>query len=340
MKSTHARENQTESQFLGERVKLSILAEHLCAFLQGKDVEVVRATSLQAGRAGSIAPFLEGKFAAKVQASGASAILSTPNLAKLVQNPEQFSWLLVDSNPRESWGALLRLLYPMPSCEPGIHATAVVSPLAQVHPTAFVGPLAVIQAGAVIGEQAQIHAQAFVGEQAHVGARAQILPGAVIFDGVELGEDVVVGARSVLGGCGFGLDSLGRIPHVGRLVVENGVQIGAGCTIDRAPLDETRICAHAMLDNLVHIGHGARVGERAVICGQSGLAGSAVLEAGAVLGGQVGVSNRCVVGAGARVAARSLVTKNLPAGGVYSGDPAEDHRVRLRRLARIKKLLS
>lgn len=250
---------------------------------------------------------------------------------------------LVADDPRQAWGQALRLLHPRPSIEPppvGVHPTAVIDPTAHIDPAARIGPFVQIGARAQIGADARVFAGAYIGADAQIDAGATLHPRAVVFDGCHLAAQSWVGSHAVIGGPGFGLDAQGRVPHVGHVTVGPSAQIGAHSCVDRATVGVTRIGARAFVDNLVQVGHNAQIGDGAVLCGQVGLAGGAIVEAGAIIGGQAGVAGNAVVGAGARVAAQSGVTRPLPGGQTYSGHPAEPNRARLRRLARLKRLLS
>jgi UDP-3-O-[3-hydroxymyristoyl] glucosamine N-acyltransferase len=247
---------------------------------------------------------------------------------------------LIADDPRAAWSRALRCLHPVPAITApnGVHPSAVIDPSAVLDPSVVVGPFVVIGAHAHIGAHTQLFASVYIGAHAHLGAGCVLHPRATVLDHCQLGDAVFLGSGAVIGGPGFGLDDQGRVPHIGRVIIGDGAQLGAQTCVDRGTIDTTRIGAGAFIDNLVQIGHNAQVGPGAVLCGQVGLAGGAIVEAGAVLGGQAGVAGTAVVGARARVAAQSGVTRALPAGGTYSGHPAEPNRQRLQRLARLKRL--
>jgi acetyltransferase-like isoleucine patch superfamily enzyme len=178
-----------------------------------------------------------------------------------------------------------------------------------------------------------------------LGTDVRLGPGVVLHDGVRLGDRVRIGANSVIGGPGFGfvLGPDGRpfpIPHMAGVVVASDVQIGALCTIDAGALRPTRIGSHVFLDSQVHVGHHGTIDEGAVICAQTGLAGSVHIGAGAVLGGQVGVADHVSIGAGAKIAAKSGVIGSVPAGEVWGGYPAQPRVRWLRGLAHVYRALS
>jgi UDP-3-O-[3-hydroxymyristoyl] glucosamine N-acyltransferase len=211
-----------------------------------------------------------------------------------------------------------------------------------VDPTAHVGPYAVIGAGSRIGAGAAVHALAVVGRDCVIGERAVLHPHAVLYDRTEVGAGSVVHAGAVLGSDGFGYATQGgvhhKVPQLGRVVVEEDVEIGANSTIDRATLGETRIGAGSKIDNLVQVGHNVQVGKHCILCGQAGIAGSAHLGDYVVLAGQAGVSGHIELGKGAQVAAKSAALGPVPAGGKVAGIPAVDLRRWKRQIVMINRL--
>jgi UDP-3-O-[3-hydroxymyristoyl] glucosamine N-acyltransferase len=206
-----------------------------------------------------------------------------------------------------------------------------VHPSATVHPSAHIGQGTQIDPGAVIGRDADI------GERCHIG------PNVVIGDGVLIGDDCRIGANCAIshalighrveietcvtiGSQGFGFvpgpAGLERMLQLGRVVVEEGVKIGANCAIDRGATEDTVIGAGSVLDNLVHIGHNVRLGRHCVICGQVGIAGSTVVGDGVMMGGQTGVADHLSIGSRAQIAAKSGVMRDVAPGTVVGGFPA------------------
>jgi UDP-3-O-[3-hydroxymyristoyl] glucosamine N-acyltransferase len=217
----------------------------------------------------------------------------------------------------------------------GRHPTAVAP--ADVPQSVHLGPHSVVQATVVLHEGVVIGAGAVIGAGCEIGPGTWIHPKVVLYPGVVVGADCQIHAGSVLGGPGFGLHpgpkGLFPIPHIGRLILGNGVHVGANCTVDRAFISETTLGNGVMLDNQVHIGHNCRIGDGSIIAAQTGLSGSVTLEEGVILAGQVGVVDHVNIGAHAQVGAGSGVMRDVPAGRAVLGSPA-DLRVRtLRRWA-------
>jgi UDP-3-O-[3-hydroxymyristoyl] glucosamine N-acyltransferase len=256
--------------------------------------------------------------------------------------------LLISDHPKLAFARAARLLRE--TSQPptaGVHATAVI------HPSARLGPGVVVEGRAVVNEKAEIGKRTRIGEGCAIAAGVvigndcEIYPNVTIYSGTRLGDRVIVHAGAVLGSDGFGYVRDGKsgryekFPQVGRLVIEDDVEIGANSTIDRGALDETRIRRGAKIDNLVHVGHNCEIGEDVVIAAQTGLSGSIVIENGVVLGGQVGIGEHARVCEGVMVGGQGgiLPNKILKGKGVaFWGTPAQPLRQYLKQLAVIARL--
>ena len=227
---------------------------------------------------------------------------------------------------------------------PGAHPAAVIDPSAEVSPSARIGPCAVVGARARIGANCVLHPGAVIGHECELGEGCVIHPNAVIREHCRLGRGVVINACAVIGSDGFGYRpaadgrSLVRIPHLGTVVLEDGVEIGAGTCIDRAKFGATVVGAHTKIDNLCQVAHNCQIGRMTVIAGLTGLAGSVQIGNGAQIGGNCGIADHRSVGDGARLAAKSGVMEDVPAGATWGGFPAQDIRAELRVVAAIRKL--
>lgn len=318
---------------------LADLAAAIGADLDGDGgVQVDHVASLESARPGALAGLFELRWRKAAARSAASAVVVERSLAHHL--PPATARLLAD-DPRDAWGRAVRVLNPRPSISlppVGVDARAAVDPSAEVHPEARVGPFVTIGAGAHVAAGAALLSGAYVGAGARIGVATVLHPRATVLDGCEVGDRVLLCAGAIVGSPGFGIDAAGRVPHLGRVVVEDDVTIGAHSCVDRGSLDDTRVCAGAHIDNLVQVGHNAYIGRGAVLCAQVGLCGGARVEAGAVLAGQSAVNAYTTVGPGARVAGQSGVTRSVAGGADYSGTPAEPNRARLKRIARLKKL--
>lgn len=303
------------------KLALSQIAERLQLQWDGEDVSIARPSLVEDAGPGALALATSASYAAEAASRGAAALLAPPALATGLP-------VLRSERPRLDFARLLRLFNRRPAPAPGIHPSAVVSASADVAASASVGAGAVVEDGASVGERTVIGANAYVGHDARIGHDVALSPGAIVMDGSILGDRVRVQPGACIGSEGFGYEWDGArhvpVPHIGIVVVEDDVEIGANCAIDRAKTGETRIGRGAKIDNLVQIGHGVNIGPHCLVVSQAGISGSVTLEAGVVLAGQVGVSDNITIGAGAVVAAQSGVTHDLAGGKTYMGFPARE----------------
>ncbi len=222
-----------------------------------------------------------------------------------------------------------------PLLEAGIDKRAAIHESAKLANSVRVGPHSTISEGVSIGEDSQIFPGVYIGPNTTIGNRTVIHPNAVIYDHIVIGDDVVIGAGSIIGFDGFGYVPMGdgsykKIPQVGRVVIEDRVEIGANTTIDRATVAETRIRKGAKLDNLIQIAHNVEVGENTVIAAQAGISGSTTLGSQNIIAGQVGIVGHIQTVSNVIVGAQSGVSKSLVKAGTYFGSPAKNHRDALR----------
>jgi len=246
------------------------------------------------------------------------------------------------ANVRASFARALAAFAPPRWAGDGVHPTAVVAPDAQMGQKVAVGPHAVVEAGVVVGDRTTILAGVTVGPRVRIGADCLFYPAVTIYPDTVLGDRVVVHSGTVIGSDGFGYATEDgthlKIPHIGRVVIEDDVEIGANVTVDRATLGETRIGRGTKIDNLVQIAHNVSIGEHAILIAQVGISGSVTIGAGAILAGQSGATDHVTIGAGARVIGQSGVSKDIPPGATVSGTFARDHREELRIQAMVRRL--
>lgn len=253
--------------------------------------------------------------------------------------------LLRCADPNRAWTAVIQAFAPAPApARAGVHPSASVDNSAQVDPSAWIGPHCSIEAGARVGARAVLHAHVALGANASVGAHSVLHPNVVLYEGVEVGARCILHAGAVLGSDGFGFerDASGwvKVPQCGTVIVEDEVEIGANCTIDRARFGATRIGRGAKLDNLVHVAHNVRIGARTLLIAQVGIAGSSSVGSDAILAGQVGVVGHVAIGDRASVSAQSGVTGDVPSGSIYSGTPARPRMQSLRSQAQLGRVES
>ncbi len=273
-----------------------------------------------------------------MEASRAGAVLVQPALADRVPAG---TVAIVTPEPYLAWAKVAALFHPAPVAVPGIHPSAVVDPAATVDPSAEIGPLAVIGAGAEIGPSCRIGAGAVIGAGVQMGAHCRIGPLASLSHAV-LGARVYVypGARIGQEGFGFAVGPAGfvTVPQLGRVLLEDDVEVGANSTIDRGSTQDTVIGTGSRLDNLVQIGHNVRLGRCCIVVSQAGISGSTVLEDFVVVAAQAGLIGHLRIGAKARIGAQSGVMRNVDAGADVLGAPAVPVREFFRNVAVLRKL--
>lgn len=249
---------------------------------------------------------------------------------------------VIVSNPHEALIALIPAFYPATPSAPSIHPTARIGRGAQLGHGISLDEYCVIGDGAVISDGVRIGAHCFIAEGTRVGRSSKLFPGVTLYRGSELGERVILhsGVRVASDGFGYVSTAAGhaRIPHVGRCIIGDDVEIGANTTVDRGSIDDTVIGSGTKIDNLVQIAHNVRIGNRCLIMSQVGIAGSARIGDGCVIAGQAGLAGHITVGDGARIGGQAGVFGDVPAGETWSGYPARPHREALRASGALFKL--
>lgn len=219
--------------------------------------------------------------------------------------------------------------------ETHIHPTAVVDRSASIGKAVRIGPHAVIGARVKLGEHVEIDAHAVIGDDVVIGSRSRLFSGVVIYPRVQIGSDVRVHACTTIGADGFGYAPImkNKIPvghqkiyHLGSVRIGDRVEIGANTSIDRGTLEDTVVEDDVKIDNNVQIGHNVWMKRGSIICGSAGMAGSSTLGEFSIVGGLTGVSNKVVIGNYAKVAAMSIVMKDMKDHEVCAGVPQRSHR--------------
>jgi len=324
---------------------LQQIAEAVEARLQGDgSVEVEGVASIASASEHELVFVEEEKYLLRALQSGAAAVIAGEFAAASSGKP-----VLISRHPKLAFARAARFLQAGNPAgrSAGVHATAVVSPSVRLGVSVVVEERAAIAENAEIGESTRIGAGCAIGRGVTIGRECEIYPHVTVYAGTKLGDRVIVHAGAVLGSDGFGYvrdPKSGRyekFPQVGRLVIEDDVEIGANTTIDRGALDETRIGRGTKIDNLVHIGHNCRLGENVVIAAQTGLSGSIVIENDVVLGGQVGIGEHARIEEGVMLGGQGGVLPNkvLRGKGVaFWGTPAQPVRQYLKQLAALARL--
>ncbi len=219
---------------------------------------------------------------------------------------------------------------PPPEYKQGIHPTAIIAEGVTVPISCHIGPYVVIEKEVVLGENTKILSGCYIGEQTIIGKNCFIYPNCVIRERIQIGNNVIIHPGVCIGSDGFGYEAgpfgIVKIPQVGIVKIEDDVEIGANCTIDRARFGKTWIKTGVKMDNLVQVAHNVVIGEFSLLIAQCGVAGSSKLGQGVIVAGQAGISHGLKVGDGAKVGGQAGVTHDVPAGIAVMGTTAEPAR--------------
>jgi UDP-3-O-[3-hydroxymyristoyl] glucosamine N-acyltransferase len=277
------------------------------------------------------------KYRPALAATRAAAVIVNADMAAEVPDT---AVAIVAADPLVAWARVAELFHPQPPASPGIHPTAVVAGSAKIHPTTEVGPLAVIGQDVVIGPRGRIGALAVIGDGVSAGRDFRIGPHASVSHAL-IGDRVYIypGARIGQEGFGFAITAEGPkdVPQLGRVVIEDDVEVGANTTIDRGALEDTVIGAGSRIDNLVQIAHNVRLGRCCVLVSQVGISGSTVLEDFVVVAGQAGLAGHLRIGTGSRIGGQAGVMADLPPRSEVVGAPAQPVKAFFKEVATIRR---
>ncbi len=278
------------------------------------------------------------RYAAALAATRAGAVIVHPDMAAHVPST---SIAILAPATYEGWARVARMFHPVPPVNPGIHPLALVDPAATVDASAEVGPFSCIEAGASIGPRSRVGPYASIGPGVVIGADCRVgvhtsISHAILADRVVLHPGVRIGQE----GFSFAHTKTGflTIPQLGRVLIEDDVEIGANTTIDRGSVQNTVIGAGTRIDNLVQIGHNVRIGRCCVIVAQVGISGSTILEDYVQVGGQAAFTGHVRIGKGAQVGAQAGVIGNVEPGAIVLGSPAQPRHDFFRGVATLKRM--
>lgn len=320
-----------------EGIALGEIAEIVEGELDGdRALRITGAGTIESAREGDIAYLDKAQRLAQGENSLASALIVP------TETPRRRKPLIRTADPRFAFSRVLAIFAPELRVYPGIHPSAEVGDNLRAGRDVSIGALAHVGCNVTLGDGTIIAPQAFIGDDVNIGANTIIHAAAVVHDRTTIGDDCIIHSGAVIGADGFGYlpteEGPRKVPQIGSVIIGNRVEVGANATIDRATVAATIIGDCTKIDNLAHIAHNCIIGRNCIICGQTGLCGSAIIEDNVTLGGQVGVQGHITIGENATIGAQGGVISDVPAGATYSGYPAGPHRKQMRMHAVLRRL--
>ena len=332
-------------------MKLKEISSLIQGHLMGEEEKEIHGVgSLEDASRGEITFLEKTNQLQHLQKTSASAIILPDTLKETLENcfsdsqfKERGLSLLWVKNPRL---AFLKVMEVFKKEETdfwkGIHPTVLIGKGTRIDPTVSISPYGVIGDGAVIGTRSQIGSFVHIGTGVKIGSDCLIYPHVTIREEVEIGDRCILHPGVVLGSDGFGYVEEGsihrKVPQMGKVIVEEDVEIGANVTIDRGTLGVTRIGKGTKIDNLVQIAHNVEIGEGSILAAQVGIAGSTKIGKRVVFGGQAGLVDHLTIGDEVQICAQAGVTKSFPEKTTISGYPARPHAQAMRIYAAMQRL--
>ncbi len=319
----------------------SLSAAEVAALTGGRlvgpsDTHVAAIAPLERAGPGDLSFLVSGRYLPYFERSRASIVLCAEALASAAGGATA---RVIVPDPHAALLTVLAVLHPTPAWTPGVHPTAEIGSGTTWSDPVAIGPHVVLGRDVTLGRNVRIGAQSVIGDGVTIGDDCELHPQVTCCAGTAVGRRVILHSGVRLGGDGFGYlpgregAEHRRIPHVGRCVIGDDVEIGANSCVDRGSIDDTLVGAGTKIDNLVHIAHNVHVGKRCLIMALAGIAGSCRIEDDVVIGGEVGISDHCSIGRGARVLVQAGVIGDVAPGATVWGTPARAHRDVLRATA-------
>jgi len=305
------------------------------------NITVASFGKIEEARAGQLAFLANPKYEEYLYSTQASIIIV--NEAQELKQPVAATLIKV-TDAYTSFAVLLDKYQQLQRQQlSGIQQPVYIDATAKTGDNVFIGAFAYLGANVIVADNAKIYPNAFLGDNVMVGENTIIHPGVKIYHDCVIGKNVVIHAGTVIGSDGFGFapqadGTFKKVPQIGNVIIEDGVEIGANATIDRATIGSTLIKSGAKLDNLLQIAHNVEIGNNTVMAAQSGVSGSTKIGNNVMIGGQAGIVGHISIGDGAKINAQSGVSKSLEPGKSVTGSPAHDYTAALRSQAASRKL--
>jgi UDP-3-O-[3-hydroxymyristoyl] glucosamine N-acyltransferase len=303
-----------------------------------REIRIARVATLDNAGDASIAFLANPRYLRQLATTRASAVIVAPDARDATHTPR-----IVHDNPYLYFARVSALLKPAAPAVPGIHATAIVGPGAQVDAAAEIGAYCVLAAGVSIGAGSIVGAGSRLGENVSIGRDCRFHAGVTVYAGCTFGNRVIAHSGVVVGADGFGIALDGerwvKVPQVGAVRIGDDVEIGANTTIDRGAIDDTVIEEGVKLDNQIQIAHNVRIGAHTAIAACTGIAGSVQIGRYCQIGGAVGIAGHVSITDRVHISGHTSITKSIDQPGVYSGVyPFEPNREWRRNAAQVRHL--
>ena len=304
----------------------ALIAEFLKGSVEGNSEATVSDISkIEEGKPGTLSFLANPKYEKFIYDTQSSIVIVNADF----QPQKKISATLVRvKNAYESFAALLRLYDQSKPKKSGVSKMAVISDTASLGKELYVGEFTVVSENVSIGDGVQLYPQVYVGDHVKIGEGTILHPGVKVYEGCEIGAHCVIHAGAIIGADGFGFapnqdNNYEKIPQVGKVIIEDHVEIGANTTVDRATMGATILRKGVKLDNLVMIAHNVEIDQNTVIAAQTGISGSTRVGKNCMFGGQVGLIGHINIASGVKIAAQSGITKDIKEEGiVIQGSPA------------------
>ena len=302
-----------------------------------KHIKITELSSIDAITPGSLV-FAENDASLKLAEDSEAAVVLVTKTALSNKKP-----LIRVEHPFKAFAQLLAHFYAQPQPKPGIHPTAVIAPNATIGKHVFIGPYVTIDENSHIGDDCIIKGHVNIGQNVTLGAKSTLHPHVTIYDHCQIGNRVSIHANTVIGSDGFGYKFVDghhmKVPHYGKVIIEDDVEIGANTCIDRGALEDTVLAEDVHLDNQIQIGHNVSIGAHTAIAGASAIAGSTKIGRYCMIGGDVGIAGHLEIADQVVILAKSGVAQSITEKGQYSsGLPVQEAREWFRNVMRLREL--
>ena len=307
------------------KLKAYQVAEIVSGDVEGNDQVLIDSLAkIENGKEGSLSFLGNPKYNKFLNSSKSSIVLVEDNF---VSDQNLNKTLIRVKDPNEAFSKLLNLFGNQSSNKVGVDKLSSVDNSVSIGKNVYIGAFSKCEKDSHIGENSKIYSQVYIGENVSVGTNTIIFPGVKIYGNSVIGNNCIIHSGTVIGsdGFGFNLDKDGnqlKVIHNGNVIIEDNVEIGANCTVDKATLGSTLIKEGVKIDNLVQVAHNVEIGESTVIAACVGIAGSTTIGKNCMIGGQAGISGHLKIGDRVMVQAQSGVMKSIPSDTTIMGMPA------------------